>query len=223
MIGEHTYIVHTKEQATYDYGFLIQEGNGYSYHFQYILPYDTIQNDIPEEAISILSTLEIQEFPFDNQVTDMASHNGYVVNLKVDGGYLQLQIPIGYQLQEYELSDIEEYPFSYVFIDESANSQFIVYSTLDNEKDQGIRLRKLYDKSNKNIIFEDVSIGEHTYIVHTKEQASFDYGFLIQEGNGYSYHFQYILPYDTIQNDIPEEAIAILSSLSIQESSENTD
>lgn len=35
----------------------------YSYHFQYILPHDTIQNEIPAEAISILSTLEIQEFP----------------------------------------------------------------------------------------------------------------------------------------------------------------
>lgn len=33
----------------------------------------------------------------------------------------------------------------------------------------------------------------------------------------------YILPYDTIQNEIPEEAISILSTLSIQESSENTD
>lgn len=65
-------------------------------------------------------------------------------------------------------------------------------------------------------------IGAHTYIVHTKEQASFDYGFLIREGNGYSYHFQYILPYDTIQNEIPEEAISILSTLRIQESSDNT-
>lgn len=170
-------------------------------------------NDLNNEQASSL----------DSQVTDTISYSGYAVNLEVDGGYLQLYIPIGYQLQEYELSDIEEYPFSYVFIDEGANAQFIVYSTLNNEKNQGIRLRKLYDKSNKNIIFEDVVIGEHTYIVHTKEQATYDYGFLIREGNGYSYHFQYILPYDTIQNEIPAEAISILSTLSIQESSEYTD
>lgn len=157
-----------------------------------------------------------------NQVTDTNSYSSYVVKLEVDGGYLQLHIPIGYQLQEYELSDIEEYPFNYVFIDEGANSQFIVYSTLDNEKDQGIWLRKLYDKSNKNIIFEDVVIGAHTYIVHTKEQATYDYGFYVRASNGYSYHFQYILPYDTIQNEIPAEAISILSTLSIQEASDNT-
>lgn len=143
------------------------------------------------------------------------TNSSYVVDLEVDGGYLQLHIPIGYQLQEYELSDIEEYPFSYVFMDEGADSQFIVYSTLDNEKDQGICLRKLYDKSNKNIIFEDVVIGEHTYIVHTKEQATYDYGFYVQSANGYSYHFQYILPYDTVQNEIPAEAISILSTLSM--------
>lgn len=146
----------------------------------------------------------------------------YIVNLEADGGYLSLLLPIEFKLQEYELSDIEEYPFSYLFIDEDTNSQFIVYSGLDNEKNQGIRLRKLYDKSNKNIIFEDVVIGAHTYIVHTKEQAPYSYGFLVRVGNGYSYHFQYILPYDTIQNEIPEEAISILSTLSIQESSENT-
>ncbi len=146
-----------------------------------------------------------------------------IVTLEVDGGYLQFHIPIGYQLQEYELSDIEEYPFSYVFIDEDSNAQFIVYSTLDTEKDQGIRLRKLYDKSNRNIVFQNVVIGDHSYIVHTKEQASFDYGFLIQEGNGYSYHFQYMLSHATIQNEIPEEAISILSTLEIQEFPEHTD
>ena len=63
-----------------------------------------------------------QASSLDNYVIDTASYSGYVVNLEVDGGYLQLHIPIGYQLQEYELSDIEEYPFSYVFIDEGANS-----------------------------------------------------------------------------------------------------
>ena len=61
LIGEHTYLIYTKEQATYGYGFLIRTDDGYSYQFHYILPYDTIQDEIPVEAISILSTLEIQE------------------------------------------------------------------------------------------------------------------------------------------------------------------
>ena len=101
------------------------------------------------------------------------------------------------------------------YVDEDTKSQFIVYSSLPNEKDQGIALRKLYDKSNKYIVFEDVVIGEHTYIIYTKEQATYDYGFLIRAGNGYRYQFQYILPYDIIQNDIPTEAISILSTLVI--------
>ncbi|MBR3106300.1 MAG: hypothetical protein IKH30_03830, partial [Clostridia bacterium] len=48
------------------------------------------------------------------------------------------------------------------YVDEDTKSQFIVYSSLPNEKDQGIALRKLYDKSNKYIVFEDVVIGAHT-------------------------------------------------------------
>ena len=77
--------------------------------------------------------------------------------------------------------------------------------------------------SSRTISIADGRKHQIAFIVHTQEQASFSDGFLIREGNGYSYHFQYILPYDTIQNEIPEEAISILSTLSIQESSENTD
>ena len=47
--------------------------------------------------------------------------------------------------------------------------------------------------------------------------------FLFGKGMDIAILSSYILPYDTIQNEIPEEAISILSTLSIQESSENTD
>lgn len=153
-------------------------------------------------------------------INHLNNENCYAINLEVDGGYLRLLIPIGFQLQEYVLSDIEEYPFSYVFIDKDTNAQFIVYSSIPSEKDQGIGLRKLYDKSNKYIVFEDVGIGAHTYIIYTKEQATYDYGFFVRADNGYSYQFQYILPYDTIQNDIPAEALSILSTLEIHDFSE---
>ena len=68
MIGGYTYIVYTIEQATYDYGFLVRTDNGYSYQFQYALPYDRIQNEIPEDAISILSTMVIHETPIPDQL-----------------------------------------------------------------------------------------------------------------------------------------------------------
>jgi len=151
-----------------------------------------------------------------DQSTSENTNDSYLVNLEVDGGYLSLRIPNGYHLQEYQLSDLEKYPDNYVFFNEAAQAKFIVYSKLDDEKNQSIGLGKLYDKSNKFIIFDDVLIGEYSYIVHTKEQATFDYGFHVREGNGYSYYFQHIVPYDTIQNGIPMEAISILSTLQIQ-------
>ena len=158
-----------------------------------------------------------------DQSTSENSNDSYLVNLEVDGGYLRLRIPNGYQLQEYQLSDLEKYPDNYVFFNEAAQAKFVVRSSLKDEKNQSIWLRKLYDKGNKFIVFDDVLIGEHSYIVYTVEQAAYDYGFLLQEGDGYSYQFYYQLPYDTIQNEIPAEAISILSTLSIQESSEHID
>lgn len=144
---------------------------------------------------------------------------GTYVSLQVDGGYLRLLIPTGYQLQAYELSDVEDYPFSYVFLNDETHSQFIVYSSLDNEKNQAIGLRKLYDPGNHFVLYEDVRIGQLPYTVYTKEQAAYDYGFLLCTENGYSYQFQYTLPYDRPQNTIPAEAISILSTLAILESS----
>lgn len=120
---------------------------------------------------------------------------GSYVHLQVDGGYVRLFIPIGYHLQAYELSDVEACPFIYVFLNEDTHAQFVVYSSLDNEKNQGILLRKLYDPSNHFILFEDVWIGEHPYLVYTKQQSACDYSFLLRTDSGYSYCFQYILPY----------------------------
>ena len=140
----------------------------------------------------------------------------YAVNLAVEGGILRLFVPKCYQLQAYELSDIETYPHSYVFVDEDTRSQFIVYSALDSEKDQGILLRKLYDKSNRFIIFENVVIGEQTYLIYTREQDLYSYGFIVCAEKGYSYRFQYILPDDSTPNGIPADAVSILSTVEIQ-------
>lgn len=144
-------------------------------------------------------------------------NNDQDVTLEVDGGFLTLMIPAEYQYQTVELTELERYPFSYTFMNEETGIRFTVYSTLHSQKDQSHFLKKLYDKSNRYIVFEDVLIGGYTYIVYTIEQATYDYGFLVRTDNGYSYQFQYALPYDRIQNEIPEDAISILSNMVIHE------
>ena len=136
-------------------------------------------------------------------------NNDQDVTLEVDGGFLTLMIPAEYQYQTVELTELERYPFSYTFMNEETGIRFTVYSTLHSQKEQSHFLKKLYDKSNRYIVFEDVLIGGYTYIVYTIEQATYD--------NGYSYQFQYALPYDRIQNEIPEDAISILSTMVIHE------
>lgn len=144
-------------------------------------------------------------------------NNDQDVTLEVDGGFLTLMIPAEYQYQTVELTELERYPFSYTFMNEETGIRFTVYSTLHSQKEQSHFLKKLYDKSNRYIVFEDVLIGGYTYIVYTIEQATYDYGFLVRTDNGYSYQFQYALPYDRIQNEIPEDAISILSNMVIHE------
>ena len=144
-------------------------------------------------------------------------NNDQDVTLEVNGGFLTLMIPAEYQYQTVELTELERYPFSYTFMNEETGIRFTVYSTLHSQKDQSHFLKKLYDKSNRYIVFEDVLIGGYTYIVYTIEQATYDYGFLVRTDNGYSYQFQYALPYDRIQNEIPEDAISILSNMVIHE------
>lgn len=144
-------------------------------------------------------------------------NNDQDVTLEVDGGFLTLMIPAEYQYQTVELTELERYPFSYTFMNEETGIRFTVYSTLHSQKEQSHFLKKLYDKSNGYIVFKDVLIGGYTYIVYTIEQATYDYGFLVRTDNGYSYQFQYALPYDRIQNEIPEDAISILSTMVIHE------
>ena len=160
----------------------------------------------------------------DHSIGAENADGGYVVNLEVDGGVLALTLPADYQYQPVELTEIERYPFTYTFTNEKTKTSFLVQSSLHTQKDQNHLLKKLYDRSNTFIVVSDgVLIGEHTYLIYTNEQATYSYGFLIRTDDGYSYQFHYILPYDTIQDEIPVEAISILSTLEIQESSEYTD
>ena len=90
------------------------------------------------------------------------AYAGYDVSLEVDGGFLTLRIPEGYQYQPVERTEQESYPYRYTFINEEAGIQFSVFSTLSRQKDQDLFLSKLYDSSNGFILYEDVSIGEYT-------------------------------------------------------------
>ncbi len=172
----------------------------------------------------VTNFVHVPQASADGSAGEEATDGGCVVNLEVDGGFLTLTIPADYQYQPVELTEIERYPFTYIFTNEKTGVSFKAYSSLHSLKDQEHLLKKLYDRSNTFIVVSDgVLIGEHTYLVYTKEQATYDYGFLVRTEDGYSYQFHYTLPYDSIQNEIPAEATSILSTLEIHEDSELSD
>ena len=111
----------------------------------------------------------------DHSIGAENADGGYVVNLEVDGGFLALTIPADYQYQPVELTEIERYPFTYTFTNEKTKTSFLVQSSLHTQKDQNHLLKKLYERSNKFIVVSDgFLIGEHTYLIYTKEQATYD-------------------------------------------------
>ncbi len=146
------------------------------------------------------------------------AYDGMDVRVQVEDGFLHFRLPTAYQYQPYAYDpSIEPYPFAYSFVNEAAGTRLTLYSTLDKEKDQRLGLRKLYDKSNSfTILAENLLIGEHAYLVYTQEGAAYTFGFLLLSGAGYSYRVQYDFLDEENRNEIPAEALAVLSTLEIE-------
>ena len=143
------------------------------------------------------------------------------VALEVEGGVLHLMMPDSFKMQPFERFEGQAYPYKYVFTNEKTGTWLAVYTELDDKKSQSILLRKLYDSSNKFIV-EEVVIGEHQFLVHSNQMMLYDYVFRLGSAAGYSYQFGYsLLPegfegeVPAYQYEIPQEAIDILSTLTI--------
>lgn len=147
---------------------------------------------------------------------DEQTAEGIAYALRADDAYLHLIIPEEYVYQEEELSELEQYPFSYVFRHRETGDTLVVYSHLDAEKDQKHLLRKVYDPTLKHAVFENVEIGSYTYLVFTKEDEPSYYNFLMRQGDGYSYHLYYTFDAPQSAARIPEEAKAVFATLRIE-------
>ncbi len=169
------------------------------------------------EAVLLLLILVLSVAPAQALETEMA-YDGMDVRVQVEGGFLHFRIPSAYQYQPdaYDPS-IEPYPFAYSFVNEAAGTRLTLYSALDKEKDQRLVLLKLHDKSSSfTILAEKLLIGEHAYLVYTQEGEAYTFGFLLLSGAGYSYRFQYDFLDEENRNEIPVEAMAVLSTLEIE-------
>lgn len=127
-------------------------------------------------------------------------------------------LPEGFTLQSESSS--EKYDgHSYTFANLEKGITFYATCYVDNKMDQDILLRKVKDPTNHFILFEDVLIGDYHYMVYSSSLQSHMWIFLMLTDDGYSYRFDYHMPAGRGQDTIPDDAVAILSTLRLLEES----
>ena len=145
--------------------------------------------------------------PTNGTETEQASEASAVETvLPAGGASIALILPQAFVLQGFESG-------TYLYESAETGAQFWVGSELDNRKDQRNLLRKLRDHSNQNVLFEDVLMGSHRFLAYYNQSRSWSWGFLLLTDDGYSYRFFYNMAAEQRQETIPDEAVAILSTV----------
>lgn len=139
---------------------------------------------------------------------------GTEVQFQQEKTTISITIPESFIMLEEESNGVP-YASQYVFENVETGAQFLIDRWTDDEKNQKNQLRKVYDKENGMILFENICISDYNYLIYTSELNTGTWNFLLLTEEGYRYRFYYCLPVEQEQITIPNEAISILSSLHI--------
>lgn len=122
--------------------------------------------------------------------------------LAAEGATLAFALPETYVPQKFS-SNI----YTYESMEEG--TLFLIDIVLNSSKDQKNLLRKVRDKSNKFILFDDVAIGNYRYLAYTSERRAENWEFLLLTADGFSYRFSYCMVDGQACDEIPDKAISI--------------
>ena len=104
---------------------------------------------------------------------------------------------------------------SYAFVNLEKGITFRAACHIDDKESQNNLLRKI--KETQTVMFEDVMIGDYHYMAYCGSSTNDMWIFLMLTEDGYSYRFDYHMPVEQGQNTIPDDAVAILSTLRLLE------
>ncbi|MBR4359666.1 MAG: hypothetical protein IKP32_03525 [Clostridia bacterium] len=129
-----------------------------------------------------------------------------------DGRYVALTLPPGFGpfRPDTETTDI---PFTYAADQPQTGCRVQVQLSLETQKDQQIALRKVRDPANGIRVWEDMTIGDHVFLVYTGRAWTNEWHFLRRTKDGYDARFCYTMPEE--QEEMPREALDILATLRI--------
>lgn len=147
----------------------------------------------------------------EEETTNLVPAQGNKVGFQIEGTFLELVLPIRFQLTYGNPFEGE----SYIFTDLETGIWFGIGCSFDTKENQEYLLRKLYNPKLGFTIQDNIIIGDNAFFVYSEKDTPFSYGFLLKDGVGYSYRFMYCIPPEQSQYEIPKEAIEILSSITI--------
>lgn len=169
------------------------------------------QRDKDSQYISEKVTA-ISSLTFPEKVTMPDGLSGAEVRFQHGDTVLSMIIPEGFIWREKDQGGLP-YDLDYVFENPEKGTEFRVHRCLDSQENQALILRKVRDKGNRPILFENTVLSDESYLIYSSEVTNWSWGFLMLTEEGYSYRFFYYFPAGQGQNTIPEEAMTILSTL----------
>ena len=118
----------------------------------------------------------------------------------------------GYTLQEVT-SDAYHKGSKYVFVNQQTGVIFSVHGTLEDAKSQSKILNSVRSDKNSAVVYDHTQIGDFSYLIHHASDCNWIWSICMLTDSGFSYRFWYEFPVNQGQDAIPQDVLAMLSSI----------
>ena len=206
-VGDFSYLIHHATDCNWIWSFCMLTDTGFSYRFWFEFPAQQGQDAIPQDALTMLSSIRLVE------KTPLAVQ-GVTYELDVETAMITLTLPSEYEMRPLEWYEFAPLPEKYEFLNTATGSTFLVDSYSLDAENQALLMRKMRDARGM-VILDNMTFGSYQGTARYQTDYNYDHYFLILGDNGYAYQFQMRLPEDQGQNSPPEEALMILETLQI--------
>lgn len=122
----------------------------------------------------------------------------------------------GYTLQEVT-SDAYHKGSKYVFVNPQTGVTFSVQGTLEEAQSQSKILNTVRGDQNNAVAFDHTQVGDFRYLIHHASDCNWIWSFCMLTDSGFSYRFWFEFPVNRGQDAIPQDALAMLSSIRLME------
>lgn len=152
------------------------------------------------------------------QETSVPDHVPAGIEMLLDCADADMAITIlnGFALQEVTTDNYHN-GSKCVFVNPQTGVSFSVHGTLEDAKSQTKILNTVRGDKNNAVVYDHTQIGDFRYLVHHASDCNWIWSFCMLTDSGFSYRFWYEFPVNQGQDSIPQDALAMLSSIHLME------